>query len=36
MAAITRNVMELTHYGRKLPIDKIVSTGVITVFLNWI
>lgn len=34
--AITRNVMELTHYGHKLPIDKIVSTGVITVFLNWI
>lgn len=29
-------VMELTHYGHKLPIDKIVSTGVITVFLNWI
>lgn len=36
VAAITRNVMELTHYGHKLPIDKIVSTGVITVFLNWI
>lgn len=36
MAAITRNVMELIHYGHKLPIDKIVSTGVITVFLNWI
>ena len=36
VAAITHNVMELTHYGHKLPIDKIVSTGVITVFLNWI
>ncbi len=33
MAAITRNIMELTPYSHKLPMEKIVSTGNICLSL---